>query len=73
MSLASVAGRGAQWETAAVHILALGLLRCSAARAVTPVPLTGLALLVRQHQEIPSLTVFTLFQGLHGPYPFGQS
>lgn len=20
-----------------------------------------------------SLTVFTLFQGLHGPYPFGQS
>lgn len=22
---------------------------------------------------LPSLTVFTLFQGLHGPYPFGQS
>lgn len=22
---------------------------------------------------LPPLTVFTLFQGLHGPYPFGQS
>lgn len=22
---------------------------------------------------LPSLIVFTLFQGLHGPYPFGQS
>lgn len=32
-----------------------------------------LGLVVSSLLCLPPLTVFTLFQGLHGPYPFGQS
>lgn len=64
-------------------MLIFGLLRFCMARITVPWASLGL---IGNHRFLnlilvvnlyllclPSLIVFTLFQGLHGPYPFGQS